>query len=231
MQDNRYSVRFIENLLPRVGDSCYAHGMSKTIELIASDMGGVLALHSDGNLEVALLREFGLSGYTSFAALNPALPLLLQRHSKNEIEEDAMWKEFTQLTGVHVPQSQSSLWGRYFSPDLDPAMLTTFKALKEEGLRLVCATNTEPVHYHHHLKEGHYAIFDRVYASCEMGHAKPEAAFFTHIIEAEQVDPKHILFIDDLEENCEAADRLGIHAYLYTDVADFRWALAGLNLI
>jgi HAD superfamily hydrolase (TIGR01509 family) len=231
MRDYQHFMSFIENLLPRVTGSCYAHDMSKTIELIASDMGGVLALHSDGDLEVALLNDFGLSGYPSFAALNPALPRLLQRHSKNEIDEEKLWREFTQITGVEVPTAQSSLWGRYFKPDLDPAMLAIFKELKEEGFRLVCATNTEPAHYHHHLKEGHYEIFDRVYASCEMGHAKPETAFFTHIIQAEQTDPKHILFIDDLEENCEAADRLGITAYLYTDVVDFRWALAGLNLI
>lgn len=205
--------------------------MSTTIELIASDMGGVLALHRDGDLETALLKDFGLSEYTSFAALNPALPLLLQRHSKNEIDEEELWKEFSRLTEASVPQSQSSLWGRYFKPDLDPAVLSIFKELKREGLRVVCATNTEPAHYHHHLKEGHYEIFDRVYASCEMGHAKPEAAFFTHIIDAEHVDPQHILFIDDLEENCEAADRLGIKAYLYADVVDFRWALAALNLI
>ncbi len=205
--------------------------MRKVIDCIASDMGGVLALHSDQSLEKELLRDFGVTGITRFVDLDERLPMLIQRHAKSEIDEDEMWAEFTRLTGVAVPASEESHWGKYFGPELDPAMLALFTQLKHAGYRLVCATNTEPAHYTKHAEAGDYAIFDAVYASCEMGWAKPEAQFYTHILDAEQVAPERVLFIDDLAENCEAANAVGINAYLYTDIAELQWALYDIGVL
>ena len=205
--------------------------MDRTIRLIASDMGGVLALHSDRDLEGRLLEDFGLEGYRSFAEVDPQLTELLVRHSKNEIDEDELWRRFTAITGVAVPQSDQSPWGMYFSPELDDAVLSLYRELKENGNRIICATNVEPAHYAHHHGEGHYDIFDAVYASCAMGHAKPEAEFYTRIIEKERIDSSQILFIDDLEENCQVAQELGMAAFLFKDVAELRWALTDMELI
>ncbi len=205
--------------------------MDRTIRLIASDMGGVLALHSDGDLESRLLSDFGLNGYQHFAEVDPQLTQLLIRHSKNEIDEEELWSAFTAITGVAVPPSAQSLWGKYFSPELDNAVLALYSELKEQGIRLVCATNVEPSHYAHHQRHGHYDLFDAVYASCTMGRAKPEAEFYTHIIEQEGIDSCQILFIDDLEENCLMAQEQGMAAFLFKDVVELRWALADMGLI
>lgn len=205
--------------------------MDRTIKLIASDMGGVVALHSDHSLEERLLKDFGLEGYRSFAEVDPRLTQLLVRHSKNEIDEAELWKRFTAITGVAVPHSGQSLWGKYFSPELDEAVLSLYRELKGKGNRIVCATNVEPAHYAHHQREGHYDLFDGVYASCVMGWAKPEAEFYTHIIKKEEIDSSQILFIDDLEENCEAAQNLGMRAFLFKDVVELRWALVDMELI
>ena len=69
--------------LPTSSAFVYHRLMDSTIKLIASDMGGVLALHSDHGLESRLLEDFGLSRYRSFAELDPRLPALLFDHSKN----------------------------------------------------------------------------------------------------------------------------------------------------
>ena len=61
--------------------------------------------------------------------------------------------------------------------------------------------------------------------------AKPEAEFYTYIIEKEGIDSSQILFIDDLEENCEAAQNLGMRAFLFKDVVELRWALVDMELI
>lgn len=205
--------------------------MDSTIKLIASDMGGVLALHSDHGLESRLLEDFGLSRYRSFAELDPRLPALLFDHSKNLISEEELWEAFTAITSIAVPEHETSLWGKYFCPELDSAVETLYREVKGRGHRLVCATNTEPAHYVYHREHGHYSLFDAVYASCEMGHAKPEREYFDYILEHEQVNAEEVLFIDDMEENCESAANLGIRAYLFKDVVELRWSLVGMDII
>lgn len=205
--------------------------MNNTFTLVMIDMGGVLALHTDSSMEKRLLQDFGIESYSSFSEIDPSLVDVLQEHSKNNITEAQMWEQFTLKTGIVVPPYKGSLWAKYFKPDLDEAMLGLLRELKEKGFRIVCATNTEPAHYEHHKAMDHYAVFDTVYASCEMGKAKPEPEFFTHILEAEAVLPRQVLFIDDYAINCEAAAGLGIHAYRYTDPADLRWALYDLGMI
>ncbi|MCK9548292.1 MAG: HAD family phosphatase [Sphaerochaeta sp.] len=205
--------------------------MDRAIRLIASDMGGVLALHSDHDLEYRLLQDFGLDGYKNFADVDPQLTDLLAQHSKNLIDEEELWRSFAAVTGVVIPPCDHSLWAKYFSPELDRAVFALYQELKGRGIRLICATNTEEAHYAHHRREGHYDIFDGVYASCVMGWAKPEAEFFEEILEKEGVEPSQVLFIDDMEENCEMADSLGMHAFLFKDVAELRWILANMELI
>ena len=64
-----------------------------------------------------------------------------------------------------------------------------------------------------------------------MGHAKPEREYFDYILEHEQVKAEEILFIDDMEENCESAANLGIRAYLFKGVVELRWSLVGMDII
>lgn len=195
------------------------------------DMGGVLALHTDTSMENRLLKDFGMDSYAGFADLDASLPALLQEHSKNAITEEQMWEQFSQKTGIALPPYEGSLWAKYFQPELDAAMLQLLSELKQNGYRLVCATNTEPAHYAHHKAMLHYAIFDTVYASCEIGKAKPELDFFIHIMDCEGVQADQVLFIDDYAVNCEAASSLGINAYKYEDAADLRWKLYDMGLI
>lgn len=51
--------------------------------------------------------------------------------------------------------------------------------------------------------------------SCEIGVAKPAAAFFEHIVDALGLAPAELLFIDDLDENVEAARDAGLRAEIW----------------
>jgi len=205
--------------------------MKKHVSLILVDMGGVLALHSDISLEQSLLRDFGIEQHESFCELDPTLPLLLQEHSKNSIDEKEMWRRFTERTHIEVPPFHGSLWAKYFNPTLDTAMENLLQELKKKGYRIVCATNTEPAHYAYHLKHNQYALFHHVYASCEIGHAKPEYAFFSHILLQESVSAEQAFFIDDNLDNCKAAAEVGITAHQYLGVENLRLALIDMGIL
>ena len=54
--------------------------------------------------------------------------------------------------------------------------------------------------------------FDCSYYSCDFHRAKPAAEAFLHCLNCLGVAPGEALFLDDRQENVEAARRLGIHA-------------------
>jgi len=195
------------------------------------DMGGVVAKHCDTSLERLLLRDFGIAGHDSFTSLDPRLPALLAEHSKAAIDEEEMWNQFTQMTGIAIPPHNDSLWGRHFKPELDPYVVEIIEELKTRGYRVICATNTEDAHFKQHRKSGQYKIFDAVYASLELKSVKPEPDFFSKILASEQVEPGEVVFVDDLLENCEAAVNLGINAIVYADPVELRWELVSMDLL
>jgi HAD superfamily hydrolase (TIGR01509 family) len=63
--------------------------------------------------------------------------------------------------------------------------------------------------------------FDGVFASAELGVAKPDAAFFLKVTQALNLSPQEILFWDDFDKNVEAARAIGWHAEHYTTCQHF----------
>jgi HAD superfamily hydrolase (TIGR01509 family) len=66
---------------------------------------------------------------------------------------------------------------------------------------------SEGLSYRHH--------FDREFYSCDIGHRKPETAYFESILEALALEPAATLFIDDSRPNVDAAAALGIRAAFF----------------
>ena len=205
--------------------------MENSIQLCMFDMGGVLALHTDASMETKLLEYFGLSGYDSFSSLDPTLPALLMEHSKGDITEEEMWCQFTKKTGVNVPYHTDSLWCRFFHPMIDNSVLAIIKELKENGFRVICATNTEQAHYEYHLSHGQYEAFDSVYTSLALHNVKPDPAFFEKILQVENKQAHEVFFCDDCVENCEAASILDINAVLYIGSVELRWKLMDMEML
>ena len=46
-----------------------------------------------------------------------------------------------------------------------------------------------------------------------MHQAKPNVRIYEEVIRQANIHPDETLFIDDLKENCEAAEKLGIHTF------------------
>jgi putative hydrolase of the HAD superfamily len=59
---------------------------------------------------------------------------------------------------------------------------------------------------------GYDALFDVSCYSCELGAAKPDAAFFAEAVRRIGAQPSAILFIDDSAQNVDAAREAGLTA-------------------
>ena len=99
--------------------------------------------------------------------------------------------------------------------------------LRKEGHRVFLLSNTIDLHWQYCKKNlfpmDHYSVddyFEKAFLSQEMHMKKPDDEIFQQVINDATIDPNDTLFIDDLEVNCEAAERNGIHSFQNKDFDD-----------
>ena len=92
--------------------------------------------------------------------------------------------------------------------------------LKKAGYRLFLLSNTIDIHWgycvEHLFPYQNYGVedyFEHCFLSQRMHLAKPNARIYEEVIRQANIHPDETLFIDDLKENCEAAEKLGIHTF------------------
>ena len=92
--------------------------------------------------------------------------------------------------------------------------------LKKAGYCLFLLSNTIDVHWDYcveylfpYQNHGVEDYFEQCFLSQRMHLAKPNARIYEEVIKQANINPDETLFIDDLKENCEAAEKLGIHTF------------------
>jgi putative hydrolase of the HAD superfamily len=100
-------------------------------------------------------------------------------------------------------------WSDIFQPL--PERIRLLPELKKH-YRLGMISNTCDAHFQLlKAKYDFFNLFDRIILSFETGCMKPDPAIYHHARNSMRVSPGESLFIDDLEENTEAAKSLGWH--------------------
>jgi FMN hydrolase / 5-amino-6-(5-phospho-D-ribitylamino)uracil phosphatase len=69
------------------------------------------------------------------------------------------------------------------------------------------------------------------FVSCATGHRKPSEAAYRHVLEQLERPADELVFVDDVEANCEGARRVGIHAIRFTDAKALRKRLVDLGVL
>lgn len=74
------------------------------------------------------------------------------------------------------------------------------------------------------------SLFEGVFVSGELGIIKPAAPIFEHVMNALQIGPQQMVFVDNKAVNVRGAQTLGITGHVYTDAAHLRAFLTSLAL-
>lgn len=122
-----------------------------------------------------------------------------------------------------------------FLVDLPVERLKAIRDLRNAGYRVLALSNTNPVMYNSWIenrfrKEG-LAIndyFDGIVASFQEGCCKPDKKIFEILLGRYGLRPEETLFLDDGEDNCREAARLGIRTWHVTPDASLLDATAQL---
>jgi len=189
-------------------------------KLYIFDMGGVVSRNTSVVPDISAYLEFNGAEMIEFARDD------FEALTTGAIPVEEFTRRFSLKSGRAV---EDDLLTRFFHPELDLDVVNTIDNLKN-GARVVAGTNTITPHYDLHLQKGDYEIFDAVYASHQMGLAKPDPDFYTYILDREGFSPEQAVFVDDVPANVEAAEKLGIHSFVFTNAEKLKKDLNALKL-
>ena len=175
-------------------------------KLVIFDMGGVILLDSDVKPLIAEFLEISLEEFYEFAGENN-----LKKLYCGQINAEDFWKNFSKS---YNKQIRENLWEKFYDPVINEEVMKLAKEAKEYH-RVVVGTNTIESHYRINENKGYYEPFDRIYASNEMGVAKPDPAFYEVILDYEDREAAETVFIDDRKENLETANDMGVETIIF----------------
>ncbi|WP_375426269.1 HAD family hydrolase [uncultured Friedmanniella sp.] len=123
----------------------------------------------------------------------------------------------TQVLDAHDADVEvEEVLGAWQNIEVDPAMLDGVRALAGRGIILALTTNQSVPRARWMQANLPYGeLFEAQFYSCEMGLAKPDPAYFHHVLDALGLQPEEALFMDDTEANVQSAAQLGIRAELF----------------
>lgn len=193
---------------------------------IIFDLGNVLVKLD----EQATMRGFEQLGLGKFEHIreNPEALRLFQGMGIGRVSNREFFDGFRKLKGSNATDEQITEAVNamlLYIPDEKKRVLL---ALRAAGYHTYLLSNTIDLHWRYcvdHLfpMEGHTVddYFDRTFVSQEMHMKKPDDEIFQAVIAQTGIDRSDTLFIDDLEVNCQAAERNGIHSFQNKEFDDW----------
>jgi epoxide hydrolase-like predicted phosphatase len=176
------------------------------------DFGGVLTTNVFDSFK-AFCRAEGLpedSVKNMFRERGDGLGLL-RRLEKGELTADEFAQKFGPLLGVSPENLVERLFG---GVGPDEPMLEAVRRAKAAGVKTGLISNSwgDGLAYDPALLE---ELFDAVVISGDVGLHKPQPEIFHLGAERIGVAPEDCVFVDDLRENCEGAEAVGMKAILH----------------
>lgn len=123
------------------------------------------------------------------------------------------WQELQQETGVTLPYEEFE--PLYLGSILDNAPMYGTLAGLSGHVRVGLLSNNYPVVSDHLRRDPRFSRFDALVFSNELGHKKPARESFAALEQAMQVPAAQVAFVDDVQENIDAAQDYGFHGILY----------------
>lgn len=140
--------------------------------------------------------------------------------------------EFGNMEPVEFARRLSSLYGAdIWLPELQeqfcgifPGLVEGIEPLMEElSGRVYCLSNTNKLHLDYiHERFPVMKHFRKVYASHELHQRKPYPAIYRDVALDLGLDPRNVIFFDDVPANVEGALKAGLEAHVFTGVPEMR---------
>ena len=129
--------------------------------------------------------------------------------------EELVLKVVSMIGSIYQEKVQEVVWNWPAYIDIYTEVFPLLVRLKEKGHRIFVLSNTSPVFYE--LLKDQLAplekILDGFVLSCDIKSIKPNRKMFEEILRKYELDPSNCIFLDDVKDNTNMAESLGIKAY------------------
>ncbi|MBZ2087825.1 HAD family phosphatase [Streptococcus oralis] len=129
--------------------------------------------------------------------------------------QELVLKVVSMIGSTYQKKVEEVIWNWPSYIDIYTEVFPVLLELKKKGHRIFVLSNTSKVFYDllkeqlSPLKE----LLDGFVLSCDIKAIKPDLAMFKEILDKYQLDPANCVFLDDIEDNTKAAEKLGIKVH------------------
>ncbi|MDR2073368.1 MAG: HAD family phosphatase [Spirochaetaceae bacterium] len=190
-----------------------------TIKAVAFDYGGVISLPQDKKAMEDLARMAGIDTPLMQRMYWDLRPV----YDQGLVNGGEFYRNILAGMGIfpdsavieQMVERDLESWSR-----INPGTEQLMKKVKQEGLKLGVLSNMiQPFLDRARKTIPLFDLPDRAVYSCEAGVVKPGEKIYRLLLEALDCRGEELVFFDDLEPNVRAAEKLGIHGYLWKDPA------------
>jgi putative hydrolase of the HAD superfamily len=179
-------------------------------------MGGVM-VPSSAHKVGKLVEEIFNIPVGLFTSKTLFIDELYELFETGKIDEKQFWQRYATKFSKPLPD----LWPTIFPEALKRTSKIRHKMkklvsnLKKSGIKTAVLSNVSEPYARRHFRLGHYQIFDYLILSHIVGIRKPDVRIYYHALSVVNVKPHESVFIDDLKENIEVAENLGMKGIVY----------------
>ncbi len=147
--------------------------------------------------------------------LMPEISRLAIAYETGHLTSDQFFLQLTETARIDI--SRQDFIHAY--TDIFTPIESTFTLIRQlkPHYRIGLLSNTNEWHFEYNIKTVEvFPLFDAVSLSYEVRAMKPATAIYEDMLQKLGFEAEVCVYIDDIRENAEAAERLGMHALVYT---------------
>jgi putative hydrolase of the HAD superfamily len=184
-----------------------------SVEIIVFDLGKVIF---DFDFEKVIKDYYKktniMPDFTSVSIMK-----LLEKYELGNIDSQKFFEQFAKESKFNGTYNEFKvLWNNIFTPIADMVEIIGSIA---KNYPLAALSNTNEMHFNYLIDRYPriFMVFKKLFLSHEMHLRKPDENIYKAVIDYFNVEPSKIFFTDDIFENVEAASKLSIKAYQFTN--------------
>ncbi len=193
-------------------------------QAIVFDFGGVLTGEPNREAVVAFIRDSFTLSKEEFEIAQQEKRLFLKQGGNDE----AFWLSYAKTKRIDLPSDWPDSFQAILkeSVGVNPRMFALVEELKAKQIPVGLLSNIDARLAKLIRNFGFYDLFDPCLLSCEIGIEKPDPKAYQHLLDHLALPVEDVVFIDDRQENVDAAREAGVDALLFESEAQLRKELA-----
>lgn len=152
---------------------------------------------------------------------------LSEKVDGGDIEHDVFMQHLSEASG----KSPEQIWSEVKSEiKLNHELIDFIQSLKPKYTIALLSNFTFPWLNEVISENKLWDLFDHHIISSEHKMIKPNPEIFHKMLNMLEIDASEAIFVDDRQRNVDASNNLGIHAFLYTNLDQFKADLSSIGI-